>query len=106
MKIDYLVEADSATEHLIYLLLKDKMSWKQNLMGYQNVGVFCGKTESNTNMVSLTYNKIGDKIICFYWGTSQIVNHKEIEEYLKKGYKGVPMLEADTFVYKMLKGKV
>lgn len=67
-KIDYLVEADSATEHLIYLLLKDKVSWEKSLSDHQNKGVFCGKDKNNTNIVSLTYVKVDGKIVCFYWG--------------------------------------
>lgn len=47
-----------------------------------------------------------EKLFVFTGGTGLVVNHKEIENFLKKEYAGIPNLCADYFVYKMLKGKV
>ncbi|CAL9985528.1 hypothetical protein VPHF99_0299 [Vibrio phage F99] len=96
--VDYLVEADSATQMLVWLLLKDKTSYGQFPEGYQDCGVFAGKTKEQPNMVSLSYRKINNKIVCFYWGTSTIVNHLEIEDYLDHHFPNVRRLGADSFV--------
>lgn len=98
-KVDYLVEADSAAQMLVWMMLNDKTSWHEgSIEGYQDCGVFAGKTKEQSNMVSLSYRKINNKIVCFYWGTSVIVNHNEIEDFLDKNFPEVRRLEADSFV--------
>ncbi len=100
MKVDYLVEEDSSEEMLVFLLLRDHVVWKQNLIGYQNKGIYLGHVVNDPNMLSLTYVRIDDKVICFYCGVSQRVNHGEIDNFLKKEYPDVPNIEADTLVFK------
>jgi len=97
--VDYLVESDSATQMLVWMMLKDKTSWHEGVLdGYHDIGVFAGKTKDQSNMISLSYRKINDKIVCFYWGTAVVVNHNEIEEFLDKNFPEVRRLEADSFV--------
>ncbi len=97
--VDYLVEADSATQMLVWMMLEDKTSWHEGaLEGYHDIGVFAGKTKEQSNMVSLSYRKINDKIVCFYWGTAVVVNHAEIDEFLDRNFPDVRKLEADSFV--------
>lgn len=98
-KVDYLVEADSATQMLVWMMLKDKTSWHQGaLEGYQDCGVFAGKTKEQPNMISLCYRKIHNKIVCFYWGTAVVVNHTEIDEFLDEKFPKVRNIRADSFV--------
>lgn len=101
VKVDYLVEADNTAELLVYMLLKEKVSFTQAL-DHQNKGIFAGKTKENPNMVSITFSYIDNKLVCFYWGTSQIVNHKEIDILLENYFEYGEKMEADSFVIKML----
>ena len=101
MDIDYLVEADGSTAYLVYLLLKVSCTWEDNLEGYSNIGVCLGEAKETPNMLSLTYSKVSGKVVCFYWGTSTVVNHLQISDYLKKEFPNKTSIEASSFVHKM-----
>lgn len=104
MKVDYLVEATHETEMLVYLLLKDHVKWDQNIdLIYQNRGVFLGKDNAFPNMVSLIYIGVDDKVVCFYHGASVLVDHDQIEGYMKKEYPDSEIIDASQLVFKFRK---
>lgn len=98
MKIDYVVESNSETIMLVYLLLRDKVTWEQEVK--QGVGTILGKDKHFPNMVGLSYIKIEGKVVCFYEATSLLVDWNEVDTFIKKEFPDSKKLSSTQLVMK------
>jgi hypothetical protein len=107
-KTGYLVEADSYAQHHLW----QEWSKKAQRMGFvtpderphftwEQMSPGCAEHVGNIDerpvMLSLFWNRIGGALICFYYGQSQVVDHKMIEEYLDEKFKGIKRTDAMNF---------
>jgi len=108
-KTEYLVEADSAHSHFLwqewadeargmgYTSPYDKPSfkWKQ----HQGIMLEVGRIEDRPICITIMWNEIGGALIGFYNASSQLVDHKMVEEFLKKKFKDTPKTDTMNFAH-------
>lgn len=82
-RIQFFVEADSFAQQSLWEKFHKKIEWEQDLSGF---GMTLGQIKKRPIFVSFSFAKIGGKYVCFYNATSQLVDHKMIEDYLEKNY--------------------
>ena len=103
---EYLVEADD--DHFMYLWRRystesdftstqhkmPQFKWEQVNPG---VGLHVGTIDDRPIMVAISWNLIDGALIGFYYGMSQLVDHKMIEEFLAERFKEVPRCNTTNF---------
>lgn len=83
----FLVEANSNEQHLLWERYHYKpiypdtyvKSWEQISMGH---GIHIGSIDERPIVVSIMYAILNGKRVMFYYGVSQLVDHKMIEDWL------------------------
>lgn len=87
--VEYLVEADSRAELDLWSKYHRSTKWDENHVGLmQQVGTARGVNGKKMPVcVHVRFAKINGHVIAFYEGTSAVVDHDAIEEWVKKRYK-------------------
>jgi hypothetical protein len=90
----FIVEADSFAQHQLWAmhannsqrpLNKDRVIKWEQLSGW---GIHVGFDNKRPVMISLMFNRINDKLVAFWYPMSQIVNHKLVDKWFDKHFKG------------------
>lgn len=82
-RTQFFVEADRFAQRILREKHKDDISWETDLAGFSR---HIGNIKKRPIYVDFSFAKIGNKNVCFYWGCSELVDHKMIEEYLEKEF--------------------
>ena len=56
-----------------------------------------GELDGRPIVVSLSWSYVGDMLVCFYHGCSQLVDHQMIEEFLDETFPNTPRTDAANF---------
>ncbi|MFA5071083.1 MAG: hypothetical protein WC511_01780 [Candidatus Pacearchaeota archaeon] len=75
----FLVEADNFSQYSLWLQYKDKFKTWEQLGG---VMIEVGRINDRPICVALDFNKINDKMVCFYYPASVLVDWGMIEEWI------------------------
>ena len=79
----FLVEATSCEQHYLWCEFHDALPWEEDCMGFAYK--IC-ELDNQPVMICFTFCKINGHRICFYYGSSQVVDHKAIKDFLFKNF--------------------
>lgn len=89
-----IVEANSYERMTLWDKWVDKTEWQQHLQGRL---VTVGAYRNRAVCVSLVWATIRGKAVCFLEATSELVDWKMIDAWLKKEFPGVRKVDAMNF---------
>ncbi len=76
---EFAVEANSNERQTLWETWHDRLTWEEVGLGCtEQIGMLDGRPIN----IALTWGILNDHLICFYYGCSQLVDHKLIEEWI------------------------
>jgi hypothetical protein len=74
------VEADSFAQQMLWERWNERIEWESESLGH---GLHIGKVDDRPVYVSFSYAKIKGETVVFWYATSQVVDYKMIEDWIK-----------------------
>ena len=79
--VKFLIEADDYSQFALWKEFHELIdNWQEVSCGY-NIEI--GKLNRRPIVISINYAILNGKKVLFYWGCSQLVDHKMIEDWIK-----------------------
>lgn len=79
----FLVEATSFEQFSLWGEFNKVLKWEEDPMGFS---ISICKIDRRPVCICFNFCKLNGHRICFYYGSSQLVDYKAIEDYLKKNF--------------------